>query len=89
MTWQKVEQPDLLKLIALVSDQEVGHTLVQKDCIEVVVPEEDCQLIGLQAFPQRRQAMVCQLARAAVQKVLQTWCEAYWDSPMLTCTICV
>lgn len=71
----KVEQPDLLELIALVGDQEVGHTLVKEDCVEVVVPEEDCQLIGSQAFPYRRQAVVCQLARAAVQKVLQTWCE--------------
>jgi len=43
---------DLLELIALVSDQDVDHTLVQKDGIEVVVPEEDCQLIGPQALSQ-------------------------------------
>ena len=67
----QLKQPYLLKLIALVSDQDVHHTLVQENGIEVVVPEEDSQLIGLQAFPQRRQTMVRQLAGAAFQEILQ------------------
>ena len=64
------EQPHLLKLIALVSDQDVHHTLAKENGVEVVVPEEDSQLIGPQAFPQRCQAVVRQLARAAFQKIL-------------------
>lgn len=54
----------------MVSDQDVHHTLVEENGVEVVVPEEDSQLIGPQAFPQRCQAMVRQLARAAFQKIL-------------------
>ena len=65
------EQPYLLKFIALVSDQDVHHTLVEENGVEVVVPEEDSQLIGPQAFPQRCQAMVRQLAGAAFQEILQ------------------
>lgn len=70
------EQPDLLKLIALVSHQDVHHTLVQENGVEVVVSEEDGQLIGAQAFPQRCQAVVRQLAGAALQKVLQAWAQS-------------
>jgi len=43
---------------------------MQEDGVEVVVPEEDRQLIGAQAFPQGTQAMVCQLTGTAIQKVL-------------------
>ena len=42
----------LLKLVALVGDQNVQHALVQEDGVEVVVPEEDCQLVGTQALPE-------------------------------------
>ena len=68
----KAEQPDLLKLIALVSNQDVRHAFMKEDCVEVVIPEEDGQLIGAQALPQRGQAVVCQLAGAAIQEFLQT-----------------
>lgn len=40
----------LLVLIALVSDQDVQHALVQEQGVEVVVAEENCQLIGPEAL---------------------------------------
>lgn len=61
---------DLLILIALVSDQQVQSTLVQEDGVEMVVSEEDSQLVGAQALLQGAQAMLCKLARSAIQEVL-------------------
>ena len=60
----------LLKLIALISDQDVQDAFVQKQRVEVVVAEEHCQLVGAQALLKGTQPVFCQLTGAAIQEVL-------------------
>ena len=50
----------------------MDHALVQEDSVEVVVPEEDCQLIWAQTLSERCQTMEGELTGAVVQKLLHS-----------------
>lgn len=68
----------LLVFIALVSHQDMQHALMEKQSVEVVIAEEDCQFIWPESFLEGTKTVLCQLAGGTVQEVLHTCHQNTW-----------